>query len=173
MTMALLQTCGYVTEQMQTQVTMDINKFLEAFSIQVDGCRIQPPSWTQSQQDSASTRPHTTIGQASTSIGTNFFDMDNYRTSRQGEAIRWINLQERRSSIISRLQPTTAEEYQSLRDAVTSDGGPLRRKVKKASGMKFTCKTAISLTYISRDQTHKPKALPYKWPRPKAAKKNI
>jgi hypothetical protein len=43
MTMALLQTCGYVIDQMQTKVTVDINKFLDAFSIEDDGRSIQPP----------------------------------------------------------------------------------------------------------------------------------
>jgi hypothetical protein len=39
MTMALLQTCGYVIDQMQSEVAVDINKFLEAFSIEGDsGC---------------------------------------------------------------------------------------------------------------------------------------
>lgn len=142
MTMGLLQTCSYVTEQMQSKVTIDVNKFLEAFSIEVDGSRIHPPSWTQSAQDSASFRPHAQIQRGSTSnpssASTNVFDMDSYRTSRQAEAIRWINLQEKRSSIIARLQPTTAEEYQLLRDAVTSDHGPLRRTYKKKTGMKGT-----------------------------------
>jgi hypothetical protein len=48
MTMALLQTCGYVMDQMQTKVTVNINKFLEAFSIEGDGGRIRPPSWSKS-----------------------------------------------------------------------------------------------------------------------------
>lgn len=37
MSMALLQTCGYVIDQMQTKVNSDINIFLEAFSIEEDG----------------------------------------------------------------------------------------------------------------------------------------
>jgi hypothetical protein len=141
-TMGLLQTCSYVTEQMQTKVNIDINKFLEAFSIEVDGSSFHPSSWTLSEQDSTSFGPHSQIRQASTSnlssqaASTNILNMDNYRTSRQAEAIRWIDLQERRSSIISRLQPTTAEEYQHLRDAVTSENAPIGRTVKKKTGMK-------------------------------------
>lgn len=110
--------------------------------MEADGTRIHPSSWTLSEQDSASFGPHSQIRQASTSnlssqaMSTNILNMDNYRTSRQAEAIRWIDLQERRSSIISRLQPTTAEEYQHLRDAVTSENAPIRRTVKKKTGMK-------------------------------------
>ena len=121
MTMGLLQTCSYITEQMQSNVTIDINTFLKAFSIEDNGYRIFPPTWVP--QASSSITP---------SMSTNHFDMDDYRISRQIEAIRWINLQEKRSSIIPRLQPTTAEEYNDLCDAVTSDSGPLRRKVRKA-----------------------------------------
>ncbi len=164
MTMGLLQTCSYVTEQMQTKVTIDINKFLEAFSIEVDGCRIHPPSWTQNEQNSISIRPHTPIQQASTSIlsleSTSIFDMDDYRASRQAEAIRWINLQERRSSIIARLQPTTAEEYKRLRDAVTSDSGPLRRMGKKQPGTKYIYTESEPLRILSiyhSGQTDNPK----------------
>jgi len=139
-TMGLLQTSSYVTEQMQTRVTIDVNKFLGAFSIEVNGSRIHPPSWTTSEHNLNEIAPPMPILQASTSNssilpGINF-DMDDYRACRQKEAIRWINLQEKRSSIIARLQPTTVEEYQNLRDAVTLESGPLRRTVKKQPGMK-------------------------------------
>ena len=89
--------------------------------MEADGTSIHPSSWTLSEQDSASFGPHSQIRQeASTSnlssqaMSTNILNMDNYRTSHQAEAIRWIDLQERRSSIISCLQPTTTEEYQHL-----------------------------------------------------------
>jgi hypothetical protein len=141
MTMGLLQTSSYVMEQMQTKVTIDINKFLEAFSIEVDGHRLHPPLWTQSDHDSASIRPNRPIPPASTST-TRVFNMDDYRTSRQAEAICWINLQEKRSSIIDRLQPITADEYQRLRDAVMAESGPLRRTAKKQPGT-YPCPTPI------------------------------
>ncbi len=181
MTMGLLQTCSYVTEQMQTKVTIDINKFLEAFSIEVDGCRIHPPSWTQSEQNSISIRPHTPIQQtlisSSSLVPTSIFDMDDYRASRQAEAIRWINLQERRSSIIARLQPTTAEKYQRLRDAVTSDSGPLHRTVKKQPGTKYiyTMSKPLHILYIYySSQTDNPKSTGHdKRQRPKSAKNPI
>jgi hypothetical protein len=125
---------------MQTKVTIDINKFLDAFSIEVDGHHIHPPSWTQSEHDSVSNRPPTSIQPSTSSstlssTSTSIFNMDNYRISRQEEAIRWINHQEKRSSIIPRLQPTTAKEYQLLRDAVTSDSGPLQRTYKGTKGI--------------------------------------
>ena len=121
MTMGLVQTCSYVIKQMQTKVTIDINKFLEAFSMEADGHCIHSPLWTQSEHNSASIRPHTPMVQSnlSSSMSTCNLDMDDYHTSHQAEAICWINLQEKRSC----LQPTTAEEYQHLREAVTSDSG--------------------------------------------------
>jgi hypothetical protein len=138
--MALLQTSGYVTEQMQTKVDIDVNMFLGSFSIDVNGSRIHPPSWTTSEHNSGAIIQPQPIPQASTSTLANTnFNMEDYRICRQEEAVRWINLQERRSSIMARLQPTTAEEYQILRDAVTSESGPLRRTVKKQPGMKRSC----------------------------------
>ena len=140
MSMGLLQTCSYVTEQMQSNVKIDINKFLQAFSIEVDGHHVHPPSWTEREQDSvtsSSNQSHAQIQQmtsTSTPPSTNFLNIDNYCVSRQAEAIRWINLQERRSSIISRVQPTTAEQYQHLRDNVTLDSGPFRRTAKATKG---------------------------------------
>ena len=142
MSMGLLQTCSYVMEQMPTKVTIDINKFLEAFSIEVDGHRIRPPSWKEKEDNSATSssddQSRAQIQQStstSSPVSTNFLDIDDYRASRQAEAIRWINLQERRSSIIARSQPTTAEEYQLLRIAVTSDRGPLCRTAKGIKGI--------------------------------------
>jgi len=144
MTMGLLQTCSYVTEQMQTKVTIDINKFLEAFSIEVDGCRIHPPPWTRAP-----------IGQTSTSVSSlgstsHSEDMDTYGTDRQSETISWLDLRETRSLTMARLQPTTAEEYQRLRDAVTSDRGPLHRTVKGTKGIcaKSTPSDSILITSL-------------------------
>ena len=64
MTMGLVQTCSYVIKQMQTKVTIDINKFLEAFSMEADGHCIHSPLWTQSEHNSASIRPHTPMVQS-------------------------------------------------------------------------------------------------------------
>ena len=64
--------------------------------------------------------------------------MDDYQRYRQAEALRWIDLQERRASIIARLQLTSREEYQKLRDAVRTEQGQLSRnlKPKKHAGKK-------------------------------------
>ena len=135
MTMALLQTCGYVIDQMPTEVTVDINKFLQAFSIEGNGEPIRPPSWTKSEGDmvviAPSTPPQITLA------GPAPFNMDDYRRCRQAEALRWIDLQEKRASIIACLQPVSAEEYQKLRNAVLSESGPLSRKLKKKPGLKY------------------------------------
>jgi len=56
-TMSLLQTCSYVTEQMQNEVKIDVNKFLEAFSIDVGGSRIRPPSWIRNENNTANVIP--------------------------------------------------------------------------------------------------------------------
>ena len=129
--MSLLQTCSYVTEQMRTEVTIDVNKFLEAFSIEVEGGRIHPPSWNRHENNSV------TITQSSPIPPTPYiFSMDDYRKCRQEEALRWINLQERRSSIIAQLQPVTPDEYNQLRNTVKMETGPLRRKAKKQAGRK-------------------------------------
>ena len=120
--MGFLQTCGYVTEQMQTAVTINVNKFMEAFSIRADdGGNIHPPSWNiipSSQSNSLTTSPKP-------------FTMDDYSRCQQAEAIRWINLQEKQALVIPRLQPVTPEEYQACQDAVYSDTGPLGRKCMK------------------------------------------
>lgn len=122
--MSLLQTCSYVTEQMQTPVTIDVNKFLESFSIKGDGGDIHPPSWIAGEDNSVTFSPATAVQTSSA------FTMDDYIRCRQVEAIRWIDLQEKRASIIPRIQPVTAEEYQRHRDAVNSESGPFRRKGK-------------------------------------------
>ena len=131
--MGLLQTCSYVTDQMQTPVTIDINKFMEAFSIKAeDGGDFHPPSWTAGDNNSVTFSPATTVipNLQSSSLTTSPkpFTMNDYRQCRQAEAIRWINLQEKRASIIPRLQPVTPEEYQARRDAVYSESGPSSRK---------------------------------------------
>jgi hypothetical protein len=126
-TMSLLQTCSYVTEQMQTAVTIDVNKFLESFSIKTDEGDIHPPSWIANKDNSVTFTPATPQSSSLTS-SPKPFTMDDYSQCRQEEAIRWINLQEKRGSIIARLQPVTPEEYQARRDAVNSESGPLRRK---------------------------------------------
>jgi hypothetical protein len=134
--MGLLQTCGYVTEQMQTPVTIDVNKFLESFSIKADGETVHPPTWIAREGNSVSFSPNLAIPpstQSSTLTPTpNPFTMDHYIQCRKTEAIRWLDLQEKRASIMARLQPVKPEEYQERRESVNSVSGPLRRK-----GMKF------------------------------------
>ena len=134
-TMSLLQTCSYVTEQMRTEVKIDVNKFLEAFSIDIAGNNIHPPSWTLNENDSFDVIPSTSTPSTSMTNGDavtpNPFGMHEYCKCRQAEALRWIDLQEKRSSIIARLQPVTPEEYEQFRDTVKSDAGPFRRKNKK------------------------------------------
>jgi len=121
---------------MPTEVTVDINKFLQAFSIEGNGESIRPPSWTKSEGDMAVIAP-STPPQTTSLAGPVPFNMDDYRRCRQAEALRWIDLQEKRASIIARLQPVSAEEYQKLRNAVLSESGPLRRKLKKKPGLKY------------------------------------
>lgn len=128
-TMGLLQTCSYVTEQMQTPVSIDINKFIESFSIKAeDGGDIHPPSWIEGEGDSVtfSTNPNPPSGSLAPSRKP--FTMDIYRRCRQAEEIRWINLQEKRASVIPRLQPVTPEEYQARRDVVYAESSGLSRK---------------------------------------------
>ena len=140
MSMGLLQFSSYLSEQMPMEVTIDINKFLGAFSTVADGRRIQPPSWHQSENGSVTIRPSGPIALTSLSESSTpspaIFNMDDYRRSRQSEALRWIDLQEKRASIIARLQPRLAEDYQKLRTAVTSEAGPLRRTSKKQTSTK-------------------------------------
>ena len=132
--MGLLQTCNYVTEQMQTRVSIDINKFMESFSIKTeDGRDIHPPSWIEGEGDSV-TFSTTTPSSSSLTPSQKPFTMDIYCRVRQAEEIRWIDLQEKRASIIPRLQPVTPEEYQAHRDAVYAESSGLARK-----GIKFHC----------------------------------
>jgi hypothetical protein len=139
MAMSLLQTCHYVTEQMQTPVRINVNKFLESFSIQTEEGDFHPPSWIAGKDNSVSFSPAIIPNSETSSLtppspppSPSQFTMDEYTRSRQAEAISWINLQEKRASIIARLQPATPEDYQAHRDAITSQSGPLRRK-----GMNF------------------------------------
>jgi hypothetical protein len=127
--MALLQTCSYVTDQMQSQVSIDVNKFLSSFSLQAEGSQVHPPLWTENNS--------LTPNETSTS-STPFFDMDDYRSLCQQEAVHWINLQQRRSSIIPRLRPTTEDRYDQLRKAVTSEKDPLYRLIKKQGNNIYT-----------------------------------
>lgn len=140
MTMALLQTCGYVLDQMQAKVTVDINKFLEAFSIEGDGGSVRPPTWTKCEGNLAMITPHalrsSLAPQNDSPTIPSPFNMDDYRQCRQAEALRWIDLQEKRASIIARLQPVSAEEYQNLRNAILSKPGALLRKQKRKTGLK-------------------------------------
>ena len=97
-TMALLQTCGYVIDQMQTEAAVDINKFLEAFSIEGDGGRIQPPSWTKKEDNSVEIKPKafaSSTAQNDLSAIPSPFNMEDYHQCRQAEAICWIDLQEK------------------------------------------------------------------------------
>jgi len=134
MSMGCLQACGFFMEQMPYEVSIDINKFLGAFSIESNGQHIYPPSWMEGENNSVTIVPSASpTSEMSTSPP--IFNMVTYRKYRQKEALQWIDLQEKRSSIIARLQPTSKEEYQKLRDNVMSDNGPLRRKAKKQIGM--------------------------------------
>lgn len=140
MSMGFLQACGFFAEQMPYDVAIDVNKFLGAFSIIVDGQHVCPPSWMQSQNDSVIIVPSIPTSSTPTSDSSTtppVFNMDSYRKYRQAEALQWIDLQEKRSSIIARLQPTSTEEYQKLREAVMTETVPLRRKPKKQTGMKI------------------------------------
>lgn len=138
--MGCLQACGFFSEQMPCEVAIDVNMFLGAFSIEIDGQRIHPPSWVPSENNSVTIVPSASTSSTPPSdpsiLPPTNFDIDDYRRCRQAEALRWIDLQEKRASIIARIPPTTAEEYQKLRDAVMSETGPLRRKLKKQIGIR-------------------------------------
>ena len=146
--MGLLQTCSYVTQQMQTPVTMDVNKFLESFSIKAeDGGDVHPPFWIEGEDDSVTFSSATATTSNSPSFSASQkFTMDNYSQCRQAEAIRWINLQERRASVIPRLQPISPEEYQACRDAVYSESGGLHRKGIKVC---LLIQVAVSISLYS------------------------
>jgi hypothetical protein len=129
---SLLQTCSYITEQMQAPVTIDVNKFLDSFSINTDGGNIHLPSWIAGEDDSVIFSDATTIipdsQSSSHTESSNVFTMDDYSRCRRAEAIRWIDLQEKRASIMARLHPVTPEEYQRHRDDVKLKSGPICRK---------------------------------------------
>ena len=138
MAMSLLQTCSYVTEQMQTPVTIDINKFMQSFSIKADDRQVfHPPSLIAGEDDSVTISPATmAIPDSSSSSLTASPDSEPYTAKqytgcRRVEAIGWINLQEKQGSVIPRLHPVTPEEYQERRDYINSESGPLRRKGMK------------------------------------------
>jgi hypothetical protein len=136
MAMGLLQTCSYVTEQMQTAVTIDVNKFMESFSIKAeDGREIRPLSWIVGEGDLVTiSSAMGVIPNSQSNLPTASrkpFTMEDYSRCRQAEAIHWIDLQEKRASIIARLQPVTPEEYQARRDAVYSETGVVCRKGMK------------------------------------------
>ena len=139
MAMALLQTCGYVIDQMQTDVTIDINKFLEAFSIEGDSKSIRPPSWTKTDGSSIAITPNSSLTPPPNESSSNLspFNMNDYRKCRQSEALRWIDLQEKRASIIARLRPISAEEYQEQRKAILTKPEALLRKQIKKTGLKY------------------------------------
>jgi hypothetical protein len=132
MAMSLLQTCSYVTEQMQTPVTIDVNKFMESFSIKdKDGGDVHPPSWIAGKDDMVTFSPATAFSISQPGLLTGSpkpFTMDEYAQCRQAEAIRWINLQEKRASVIAHLQPVMPEEYEGRRKAVYLETGTLGRK---------------------------------------------
>ena len=139
MTMGCLQACGFFMEQMPYDISIDINKFLGAFSMELGGQHVSPPSWVQGENSVEVLSSPSTSSTPPSEISTPppVFNMVDYRKYRQKEALQWIDLQEKRSSIIARLQPTSREEYQKLRDSVMSENGPLRRKPKKQTGMKI------------------------------------
>jgi hypothetical protein len=140
MSMGCLQACGFFAEQMPSKVTIDINMFLKAFSIKVDNQLVHPPSWVQNNDKSVIIMPSSPTSSTPPSEPSlpspTVFDMDHYRTCRQAEALCWINLQEKRASIISSIQPTLAEDYQKWRDTIMSESEPFQRKLKK-KGMKI------------------------------------
>lgn len=133
MSMGLLQTSRYITQQMRADVVIDVNKFLGAFSIRTDEGNLRPPSWTRCEddEDSAIILPVPLSPLSNTPTDT--FNMADYSKCRQAEAIRWINLQEKRASIIPRMQPVSAAAYQELRDAVF-ESEPQQRKDKNKAG---------------------------------------
>jgi hypothetical protein len=149
--MSLLQTCSYVTEQMQTPVTIDVNKFMESFSIKAEeGADIHPPFWIKGEGDlvtfSSGTAEVPNSQSSSPTLSQEPFTMPKYSQCRQAEDIRWTNLRERRSSVIPRLQPITPEEYQAHRDAIYAESGSLHRKGIKFHFLPSSC--GLSIHYI-------------------------
>lgn len=106
--MGCFQACGFFSEQMPHEVSIDVNMFLGAFSIEVEGQHICLPSWVQNENGSVAIVPSTSTSSTSSPV----FNMDDYRRYQQAEAFRWIDLQEKRASIIACPKPTPTEEYQ-------------------------------------------------------------
>jgi hypothetical protein len=89
-TMSLLQTCSYITNQVQTAVTIDVNKFMESFPIKADGRNLHPPSWNAGEDDSVTFFPTALIpdSQSSSLTPGSHFTMEDYSRCRRVEAIR-------------------------------------------------------------------------------------
>ena len=100
----------------------------------MDGRDVHPPFWMAGEDNlvtlSSTTNNISNTQSSSSTASPKPFTMDDYIKHRQAEAVRWINLQEKRASIIARLQPVTSEEYQAHRVAIMSGSGSLRRKGK-------------------------------------------
>ena len=156
--MSLLQTCSYVTEQMQTPVTIDVNKFMESFSIKdKDGEDVHPPSWIVGEDDTVTFSPATALRNSqSESLTTSPkpFTMDEYTQCRQAEAVSWINLQEKRASVIPHLQPITPEEYEERRKAVYLETGTLGRKSMKTCLSNLNIKLNIYIYSSKKDNSN-------------------
>lgn len=133
-TMSLLQTSGYITKQMHAKVNIDVNKFLSAFSIETKDGHFRPPSWIPSEKDADAVDVTVDHSSSSSDSLTPIFSMSNYASCRRAEALRWIDLQEKRASIIPRLKPTALEDYQKLRDAVSAESGAQQRSDNKITG---------------------------------------
>ena len=81
MSMGYLQACSFFSEQMPHNIAIDVNMFLGAFSIEVDGQRIRPPSWVQSENDLVTIVPSASTSSAppsESSTSPPIFNMDNY-----------------------------------------------------------------------------------------------
>jgi len=82
MSMGFLQACSFFSEQMPQEVTIDVNMFLGAFSIEVDGQCIRPPSWRQSENNSVMIVPSASTSStlpSEMSMSPPVFKMDDYR----------------------------------------------------------------------------------------------
>lgn len=107
--------------------------------METDEGYIHPPSWIPSSSNNVAVVPSVPNlrppPSSSRAVSPEPFNMDDYRKCRQAEALRWIDLQEKRASVIARLQPVLPEEYKALRNAVIAQSKPFSRTVKKRSGM--------------------------------------
>ena len=82
MSMGCFQACSFFTEQMPHEVAIDVNMFLGAFSIEVDGQRVRPPSWVQGEHDSVTIVPSASTSStvpSEPSTSPPVFNIDNYR----------------------------------------------------------------------------------------------